>query len=85
MNRRLLITLCLVGGLAVSLVLPVQTGQAQAQRPSEDPDALFRFEHFRTSEGLTIDFNLYGLLQDQQGFLWIGMPVGLDRYDPATR
>ena len=68
MNRRLLITLCLAGGLVVSLVLPVQTGQAQAQRPSEDPGALFRFEHFRTTEGLTVDFNLFALLQDQRGF-----------------
>ncbi len=70
-------------GLALGLVLPVQTGQAQTQRPSSGPDALFRFERFSTVEGLTTVIAT-ALLQDRQGFLWIATSDGLNRYDGYT-
>ncbi len=56
--------------LALGLLLPVQMGQAQSQRPSNGPDALFRFERFSTVEGLT------GLIMGKERcfkMLWIGV------------
>lgn len=40
----------------------------------------FRFEHLSTAQGLSHN-TVIEILQDKQGFLWIGTLNGLDRYD----
>ncbi|GAB4034259.1 ligand-binding sensor domain-containing protein [Spirosoma gilvum] len=43
-------------------------------------DALFEFRHIQESQGLAANF-VNCLLQDRNGFLWIGTLDGLNRYD----
>src|SRR5215469_1225612 len=38
------------------------------------------FEHLDESNGLT-DRSVTSILQDSQGYIWLGTPAGLDRYD----
>ncbi|MBN1149224.1 MAG: GAF domain-containing protein [Anaerolineales bacterium] len=41
------------------------------------------FEHFTTLDGLPNDV-IYGILEDEQGFLWLSTNKGLSRFDPLT-
>lgn len=63
-------TLVFVLGLCV--VAPVE-----AQRPSTRPGQSIQFERL---EGLSHN-TVLAILQDQQGFLWVGTADGLNRYD----
>src|SRR5436305_10467466 len=40
----------------------------------------FRFENITSSEGLA-DRTVYAIIQDAQGFIWIGSGEGLTRFD----
>jgi signal transduction histidine kinase/ligand-binding sensor domain-containing protein/DNA-binding response OmpR family regulator len=42
------------------------------------------FVSFSTAEGLSNSV-IYGLLEDEQGYLWLSTNNGLNRFDPATR
>ena len=39
-----------------------------------------RFEHITMDHGLS-NGNVEAIIQDRQGFIWIGTGAGLDRYD----
>jgi signal transduction histidine kinase/ligand-binding sensor domain-containing protein len=41
------------------------------------------FEHYRVSEGLPNNV-VYGILEDENGFLWLSTNLGLSRFDPRT-
>ena len=59
------------------------TGSAQdgAAAPHRLPiDRRLRFEHFSSEDGLSQNA-VFAMLQDRQGFLWIGTQDGLNRYD----
>jgi PAS domain S-box-containing protein len=43
-----------------------------------------RFENFRAADGLPSDV-LRGILEDDDGMLWVASNVGLARFDPRTR
>lgn len=77
MRPRFFILLCACG-LAPGLVPPVL-----AQVGEETPPR-YRFEDYRTSEGLAVDAWVEHILQDQRGFLWVGTAFGLHRYDGYT-
>ena len=83
MMRRRPILRLLICGVALGFLWHRSCVQAQSQRPSDGPDALFRFEHFSTVEGLTTVIAT-ALLQDRQGFLWIATTDGLNLYDGYT-
>ncbi|MEM6263761.1 MAG: two-component regulator propeller domain-containing protein [Bacteroidota bacterium] len=51
-----------------------------AQGRASEP--ILRFEHYSTEEGLTSN-SVTAILQDSRGFVWIGTPKGLNRYDGA--
>ncbi len=42
-----------------------------------------RFDHISTEQGLS-NFSITAIVQDQQGFLWIGTENGLNKYDGYT-
>jgi ligand-binding sensor domain-containing protein len=47
---------------------------------AEDHPAQFEFRHIQEKDGLSFNF-INCFLQDRDGFLWIGTPDGLNRYD----
>lgn len=47
-----------------------------------DPDT-GQFKHYRTENGLPNDV-VYGILEDDQGYLWMSTNNGLARFDPRT-
>src|SRR5689334_3875987 len=51
--------------------------RAAAQEPT------LRFERLTIEQGLSQN-NVYSLLQDRTGFIWIGTADGLNRYDGYT-
>src|SRR6186713_714517 len=42
-----------------------------------------RIEHFTTENGLSNN-NVYKLMEDKKGFLWVATAYGLNRYDGYT-
>ncbi len=56
---------------------------AQAGGVTFAPGAYLRFEHLTIDDGLSQNAGL-ALLQDRQGYLWIGTQDGLNRYDGYT-
>ncbi len=64
-----------LAGLVIGLLPP---GPAVAAEPAAG--GRLRFEHLRPEDGLSAA-TVYSLLQDRQGFLWIGTEGGLNRYD----
>lgn len=42
-----------------------------------------RFTHYRVGEGLPNNI-VYGIIQDQQGYLWLSTNLGISRFDPVT-
>jgi PAS domain S-box-containing protein len=68
--------------LATWLNLPANGSRAQAaSTPAGIPlDRALRFERYTLEDGLSQN-TVFALLQDRQGFLWIGTQDGLDRYD----
>ncbi len=76
--RRLLLTLAIL--LLLSVLRPVaarETGSAFA------PGVHLRFEQLTLDDGLSQNAGL-ALLQDRQGYLWIGTEDGLNRYNGYT-
>ncbi|MFA6955205.1 MAG: two-component regulator propeller domain-containing protein [Thermoanaerobaculia bacterium] len=65
MHRRL--WACLLGG-----VLAFFTGDAMAQR--------FRFERFTSADGLASSL-VFGIDQDERGYIWVATTEGLSRFD----
>jgi signal transduction histidine kinase/ligand-binding sensor domain-containing protein len=61
---------------AVPAVLATQDAQTQAELP---PSSI-RFERISIEEGLSFSV-VQTIVQDRQGFLWIGSARGLNRYD----
>ena len=59
--HRALLCVSITGVLAGSLVLPVQTGNAQD----------LRFEHITTANGLSSS-SVNAITQDHEGFMWFG-------------
>ncbi len=86
MMRHRLILFLLACGVAADPVLPMPPAAAQVSdaQAGEDIPPRFRFEHFRTSEGLAVDAWVEHILHDQRGFLWVGTAFGLHRYDGYT-
>ncbi len=56
---------------------------AQSAGPTFAPGAHLRFEHITIDDGLSQNAGL-ALLQDRQGYLWIGTQDGLNRYNGYT-
>ena len=46
----------------------------------DSPQKPLRFEHISIEDGLSYP-NVYGIFQDQRGFLWFATKYGLNRYD----
>ncbi len=68
--------------IALSLLLftTIQPAIAQTDGSTFAPGAHLRFEHLTVDDGLSQNAGL-ALLQDSQGYLWIGTQDGLNRYD----
>ena len=47
---------------------------------SSDAAPDIKFEHLTVEDGLS-QSNVYGILQDQQGFMWFSTEDGLNRFD----
>jgi len=63
----------------IFLVIFVSVISSQTHLASnEKPD--FKFEHFSIEQGLS-QSNVRCILQDRQGFLWLGTQDGLNRFD----
>ena len=72
--------------LIIPLLLLFAALQPAAARESDvtfAPGAHLRFEHLTIDDGLSQNAGL-ALLQDRQGYLWIGTQDGLNRYDGYT-
>jgi PAS domain S-box-containing protein len=69
--------------LSLSFFVPIQPAAAQTDSPSFAPGAHLRFEHITIDDGLSQNAGL-ALLQDRQGYLWIGTQDGLNRYNGYT-
>ncbi len=74
----------------LSLLLPLlllftalQPAAARETDVTFAPGAHLRFEHLTIDDGLSQNAGL-ALLQDRQGYLWIGTQDGLNRYDGYT-
>src|ERR1700733_14670675 len=61
------------------LILALACGLAQAAGPVPAVRPLY-FEHLTMRDGLS-QSSVMSLLQDSQGYLWLGTESGLDRYD----
>ncbi len=59
-------------GLSIFLLLLNQVGFSQPGQTL--------FEHLTTDEGLSFN-TVYSIIEDRQGFIWIGTLDGLNRYD----
>jgi signal transduction histidine kinase/ligand-binding sensor domain-containing protein/DNA-binding response OmpR family regulator len=68
----------------VGYLMPLVTGpailSAKDSPPAPDPSTNIRLEQLTTHEGLSQN-TVRCLLQDRQGFIWIGTLNGLNRYD----
>jgi PAS domain S-box-containing protein len=73
--RKILLVLPLL--LLFAAIRPVAANDAG---PTFVPGAHLRFEHITIDDGLSQNAGL-ALLQDRQGYLWIGTGDGLNRYD----
>jgi PAS domain S-box-containing protein len=69
-------------GLILALLL-VQPAVSAPGAVDFAPGAHLRFEHLTIDDGLSQNAGL-ALLQDRQGYLWIGTQDGLNRYDGYT-
>jgi PAS domain S-box-containing protein len=76
--RRLLLILPII--LFFTAIHPAA---AQTDKPTFAPGAHLRFEHLTLDDGLSQNAGL-ALLQDSQGYLWIGTQDGLNRYNGYT-
>jgi len=63
----------------LSAALLLWTAGAAAAWSAEPPRAL-RFDHLKVEEGLAQE-SVLAITQDRQGFIWIGTPTGLTRFD----
>ena len=61
-------------GTLMAIIAATAPARATAQVPT------LRFERLTIEQGLSQN-NVYSLLQDQAGFIWIGTADGLNRYD----
>ncbi len=66
------------GRLAASLAVGLLA--CLAARADVAPERAIRFEHLLPEDGLS-SATVYSLLQDREGFLWIGTEGGLNRFD----
>ncbi len=69
--------------IIIPILLLLTTFQPATARESDvtfSPGAHLRFEHLTIDDGLSQNAGL-ALLQDSQGYLWIGTQDGLNRYD----
>ena len=76
LNRRLLGGMC----LCLCVVLGGRLPTAQAQNESEPISSHLRFTRLMIEDGLPNNL-ITDILQDRQGFMWIGTEDGLVRYD----
>jgi signal transduction histidine kinase/ligand-binding sensor domain-containing protein len=81
MRRRFIITLS-ISILFLALLQPVKSA-ASINGVVFSPGASLRFEHLTIDNGLSQNAVL-ALLQDNQGYIWIGTQDGLNRYDGIT-
>jgi signal transduction histidine kinase/ligand-binding sensor domain-containing protein/CheY-like chemotaxis protein len=71
---RLLCLLC-------SLILSTRPAYAQGDAsPPPGLEPVIHFTHLTADDGLAQN-NIEAIVQDRQGFIWIGTPAGLSRYD----
>ncbi len=70
----------LISRLALAAETPAQPA---GEPPSLSLDAPLRFDRFSLEDGLSQN-SVLSLLQDRNGFLWVGTQDGLDRYDGYT-
>ena len=81
MLRRLFIAIS-ISVLILALLQPAKSA-ASASGMVFYPGASLRFEHLTIDDGLSQNAVL-ALLQDSQGYIWIGTQDGLNRYDGIT-
>src|SRR5512143_3978641 len=81
MRWRFWLALVLLFGSVLS-ARPVDSAAA-GEKVSFYPGASVRFEQITVVDGLSQN-GVLALLQDRQGYLWIGTQDGLDRYDGYT-
>ncbi len=72
-GRRWRLRVWLGAALALTLPLAPATGAAP-------PTPRVRFEHLTTRDGLSQN-TVYSIVQDRQGYMWLGTKIGLNRYD----
>ncbi len=68
------------GRPAAGLALLVALGVPAAAAPPGESPASLRFQQVSSERGLS-DPLVFSLLEDRQGFLWVGTARGLNRYD----
>lgn len=88
-NARISIALLLLAGLCTSFWPSISLGQLKesfgtpgTERNSNAPliQRNLRFAHVNAAQGLSQD-SVMAVVQDQQGFIWIGTQDGLNRYN----
>lgn len=70
-----------LASLVLICLLAISTGQTtHAQNDSPKLNPSLRFSHLTSDDGLAQN-SIKAILQDKQGFIWIGTQGGLSRYD----
>jgi signal transduction histidine kinase/ligand-binding sensor domain-containing protein/CheY-like chemotaxis protein len=68
-------------GIRLAVILLVALAGTAPANPAEGfPQLHYRFRHLTIDDGLS-QSSVHTLLQDRQGFVWIGTQDGLNRYD----
>ncbi len=67
--------------LASTLILLLFGPYGAVALQAQNPFPHIQFEHFTQADGLPTDGPYRSMVQDRQGFLWLGSELGLTRYD----
>ncbi|MFT6902303.1 MAG: diguanylate cyclase (GGDEF)-like protein/PAS domain S-box-containing protein [Colwellia sp.] len=75
-----LLTLALIFGTQSALADQATTENLIAENTSLSSQASLKFKHLLTTDGLSQN-NVFDIVQDHDGFIWIATEEGLNRYD----